>query len=122
MAAIFLSSSSLGKSQHFLGLTDYIISKDGFTQWGGDILSVLSDLIDVVDLGESDDLLVADLVIVILLGNADGVEEIEILGNFDLLGGNLPEFLVGQGDLHAVEHVEPRISFSNVSHTIRGSH
>ena len=63
----------------------------------------------MVNLGESDDLLVADLVLVIIfLGNTDGVEEIEILGNLYLLGRNLPELLVGQGDLHAVVHVEPR--------------
>lgn len=63
----------------------------------------------MVDLGESDDLLVADLVLIIVfLGNADGVEEIEILGNLNLFGGNLPELLVGQGDLYAVVHVEPR--------------
>ena len=77
----------------------------------------------MIDLRKSDDLLVADLaLIIILLGNANGVEEIEIFGNFDLLGGNLPKLLVGQGDLHAVVHVEPRISFSKVLHTIRGSH
>ena len=77
----------------------------------------------MIDLRKSDDLLVADLaLIIILLGNADGVEEIEILGDLNLLGGYLPELLVGQGDLHAVVYVEPRISFSNVSHTIRDSH
>ena len=63
----------------------------------------------MVDLGESDDLLVADLVLIIVfLGNADGVEEIEILGNLYFLGGNLPKLLVRQGDLHAVINVEPR--------------
>ena len=63
----------------------------------------------MVDLGESDDLLVADLVLIIVfLCNTDGVEEIEILGNLYLLGGNLSELLVGQGDLHAVVYVEPR--------------
>jgi hypothetical protein len=77
----------------------------------------------VIDLGESDDLFVADLaIIIILLGDAHGVEEIEILGNLDLLGGNLPELLVGQGDLHAVVDVEPRITFTKLSHTIPDSH
>ena len=74
----------------------------------------------MVDLGKSDDLLVADLVLIIVfLGNADGVEEIEILGNLYLLGGNLSELLVGQGYLHAVVHVEPRNTLGDSWHTIQ---
>ena len=77
----------------------------------------------MVDLGESDDLLVADLVLIIVfLGNADGMEEIEILGNLNLLGGNLPKLLVGQGDLYAVVNVEPRNILGDSWHTIQDSH
>ena len=55
---------------------------------------VVSDLVDTTDTIESHDLLVADQVLIIVFsGNEDGVEEIDIFGNEEIHGGNLPELL-----------------------------
>ena len=64
---------------------------------------------DVIDLREVDNLVVADgVLIVVLFGNADCVQEVEVFAYFQFFLGDLSEFLVLQGHLYAVVDIGPR--------------
>ena len=79
------------------------------TQRCRDILSVLGNLVYVINFGEVHDLVEGDdVLIVVFLGNADCVQEVEILADFQFFGGDLSELLVLQSYLDAVVDIGPR--------------
>lgn len=71
---------------------------------GGLQLVVLDELEGTVNVGEGQDVLKADA---LLIAQVDLVEHVKVAGNLNLFGRDLAELLVGEGDLDGVIHVEP---------------
>jgi hypothetical protein len=61
----------------------------------------------MINIAKAKDAIESDLHIIIFLCNADSVQQIEELSNFEFLGGNLAELVVVEGHLHSVINVEP---------------